>query len=381
LEVENHPSRMSTTAILSPNAHKYSETFIHLPIQRLPGTIWHLYGGYMPTHACLRGSAEARLILAEPVSRSFLGLRKSPPPPPTEAQRTAALAAFFRKEGIQAVLAHYGPSGCAALAACRATNTRLVVHFHGYDAYRSDMLDAYRPAYPPLFQQADALVVVSQDMHRQLVALGAPVEKVHLIPYGVDLPEGAGTGFRETGHVLSVGRFVEKKYPTHVLEAFARAHGQAPGLRLTMLGDGPLLADCQDLARVLGIDGAVDFRGAVAPAAVAEAMRMATLLLLASGRAADGDSEGLPNVILEAMAAGLPVLATRHAGIPDALTDGVEGLLLGPGDVGGMAEAVLRLLGDAALRARLSAAAEVRYRADFTAARYLADLQNLLYLA
>jgi colanic acid/amylovoran biosynthesis glycosyltransferase len=379
MEMENHPPAMSRTAIISPNLHAYSETFIHMLVRRLPGTVWLLHGAYLPTHASLRGQEPHQPIPPPPGPKPFFRLRPPAPVAPTEAQRSQALADFLRRESISAVLAEYGPSGCAAMAACAETGTRLVVHFHGYDAYRRDMLDQYGAAYRQLFQQAAAIVAVSRDMRRQLCDLGAPPHKVHVIPCGVDpLPVGEAPA-RLSGLLLWVGRFVEKKQPELALRAFAQAHADAPGLRLAMIGDGDLRPACESLVAALGLGAAVSFLGAQPAHSVAETMQHAEALLLSSGRAADGDSEGLPIVLLEAMAAGLPVVATRHAGILDAVQDGIEGLLYDSGDAAGLAAGLLRLHRDPALRQRLARAAQARHSAEFMASRYVAAIQALLH--
>lgn len=370
---------MSRTAIISPNLHAYSETFIHMLVRRLPGTVWLLHGAYLPTHASLRGQEPHQPIPLPRAPKAFFRLRPPAPVPPTDAQRSQALADFLRRESITAVLAEYGPSGCAAMAACAATGTRLVVHFHGYDAYRRDMLDQYGASYRALFQQAAAVVAVSQDMRRQLCGLGAPPHKVHVVPCGVDAPPLGEAPARLSGLVLWVGRFVEKKQPELALRAFARAHAEVPGLRLAMIGDGHLRPACEALAATLGLGSAVSFLGAQPAHSVAETMQHAEALLLSSGTAADGDSEGLPIVLLEAMAAGLPLVATRHAGIPDAVQHEVEGLLCESGDAPGLAAALLRLHQDPALRQHLARATQARHSADFMASRYVSAIQALLH--
>jgi glycosyltransferase involved in cell wall biosynthesis len=165
---------------------------------------------------------------------------------------------------------------------------------------------------------------------------------------------------------LSVGRFTAKKAPDLTLRAFARVRQKVPGAQLRMVGFGPLLEPCRKLAGELGLDGAVTFLGACPPPVIQGEMRRARCFVQHSIVAPDGDSEGTPVSILEAGASGLPVVSTRHAGIPDVVLDGVTGLLVEEGDVEGMACALVRLALDPDLAARLGQAARQRIAEHFS---------------
>ena len=148
---------------------------------------------------------------------------------------------------------------------------------------------------------------------------------------------------------------VEKKAPHLVLATFARVLRECPDARLHFIGDGALLGVCRDLAAALGIDHAVTFLGAQPHDIVEREMRQARALVQHSVIASNGDSEGTPVAILEAGAMGLPVVATRHAGIPDVVADGVTGFLVEERDVCGMATHMLALARNPASRASAGA--------------------------
>jgi glycosyltransferase involved in cell wall biosynthesis len=133
-----------------------------------------------------------------------------------------------------------------------------------------------------------------------------------------------------------------------------------------MIGDGPLLDSCRDLARGLGIAPAVTFLESQPHSVIQDEMRNARGFVQHSIEAPSGDCEGMPVSILEAGASGLPVVATRHAGIPDAVIEGTTGLLVDEHDVGGMAEAMLRLIDQPTIAARLGQAARDHVRAHFS---------------
>jgi glycosyltransferase involved in cell wall biosynthesis len=241
------------------------------------------------------------------------------------------------------------------------------------------VLSRYGEAYGVLFREAGAIVAVSQAMRQRLISLGAQSEKVHCNPCGVDCGAFTSASPSTAGPVfLAVGRFVEKKAPQLTILAFARVHRRRPDARLRMIGDGPLLDACRDLARGLGVASSVTFLEAQPANVIQEEMRSARGFVQHSVEAPSGDSEGMPVAILEAGASGLPVVATRHAGIPDAVIEGTTGFLVDEHDVDGMAERMLRLIEEPALAARLGQAARDHVRAHFSMERSLGRLWAII---
>jgi glycosyltransferase involved in cell wall biosynthesis len=275
--------------------------------------------------------------------------------------RQRALARELRRRSVGVVLAEYGPTAVAILPACRIAGLPLVAHFHGYDASMHDTLRTYELGYRQLFVDAAAVVAVSRQMRHALIALGCPEEKVVYNPYGIDLEAFApGRPERRPPRFLAVGRFVEKKAPQLVLRAFALVAADCPEARLVMIGDGPLLERCGELASELGVSSSVDFTGALPPAHVARHMAGARCFVQHSVTPPSGDMEGTPLAVLEAMASALPVVASRHGGIPDVVVDGVTGFLVAERDIRGTAVAMRRLAEDPGLAARLGGAGRSR---------------------
>jgi glycosyltransferase involved in cell wall biosynthesis len=265
------------------------------------------------------------------------------------------------------VLAEFGQSGVVVLDACRRMGLPLTVHFHGADVSKHAVLREYGQRYRTLFQHARAIVAVSGAMEQSLISLGAPPERVHRNPCGVDCASfGCASPADAAPTFVAVGRFVEKKGPHLTILAFAEVHRRHPDARLRMIGDGPLLDACRDLARGLGLVSQVTFLGPQPHAVIQEEMRRARAFVQHSLVASSGDSEGTPVAILEAGASGLPVVATRHGGIPDVVTEERTGLLVPEHDVEGMANAMRMLIENPALAARLGAAARDHVRAHFS---------------
>jgi colanic acid/amylovoran biosynthesis glycosyltransferase len=344
--------------IVAPYEPALSETFIRAHVERLPARVTLLYGWPLKYDGRFVLSPARRA--AHKLGRKLLGAG-------VERETTDAYVTAFRRARADAVLAEYGDTGAQVAEACRRTGVPLVVHFHGYDASVREVLEAHRESYPRMFRAAAAVVAVSRAMERRLVSLGAPPSKVHYNPYGIDCRDFSGANPEAAPPVfVAVGRFVEKKEPRLTLRAFAEVHASEPSARLRMVGDGPLLEECRALAAELGVAGAVEFLGAQPHERVREEMRGARCFVQHSVEAPNGDCEGTPVGILEAGAAGLPVVSTRHAGIPDVVVEGETGFLVDERDARGMAAHMLRLARDAALAARLGQNARRRVAENFS---------------
>jgi colanic acid/amylovoran biosynthesis glycosyltransferase len=297
-----------------------------------------------------------------------------------EADENSALyAKAFRRARCDAVLVEFGHVGVQAMDACRRLGLPLIVHFHGFDVHSRSILDHHGARYGEMFDEAAALIVVSLPMQEALLALGAPADKTHYTPNGVD-PDRfvAGAPDRAPPTFLAVGRFVEKKAPQLTIAAFASVWRRHPEARLRMIGEGRLLGACQDLAQGLGVGEAVTFLGTQPHDVVAEEMRNARAFVQHSVIAADGNSEGMPCSILEASASGLPVVSTKHAGIPEIVLDGETGFLVAERDVDSMARHMERLVMDPALAAEVGRAGRRRIAEHFSMDSSIARLWDIV---
>ena len=246
------------------------------------------------------------------------------------------LASFIKRAEV--TLAEFGPVGAGLVRPCQIAKVPLVVHFHGYDAYDRRTLEKYQKDYQEMFLSAAAFVVVSKAMCEQVVRLGAPREKVHLNSCGVDVLRFDSTDAGSNPpHFLAMGRFVEKKAHFLTILAFERALRQCHDIRLSLAGDGPLLDCCKQLVRALRLEEVVEFLGVVSHDRVPTMMRSFRGFVQHSVTAPSGDSEGNPVAVMEAGASGLPVVSTKHAGIPDTVAHGETGLLSEEMDIDSMA--------------------------------------------
>lgn len=202
----------------------------------------------------------------------------------------------------------------------------------------------------------------------------APTDKVALVYHGLDLARfpappatGQGRDGRDTTNpvvILSVGRAVEKKGYDDLIDALARLP-QDLAWRFIHIGGGPLLPTLKGRAQALGLGARIEWRGAQPQTAVLAALREADLFVLASRRANDGDQDGLPNVLLEALSQGRAVIATRFSAVPELIEDSVTGRLVPPADPVALSLALDALIRDPATRGRLGAAGLDRLRQHF----------------
>ena len=217
--------------------------------------------------------------------------------------------------------------------------------------------------------RADVVIALGELMRTRLAVI-APDARLTSLPNPVPIALVTRRAAGAAPHVVFLGRIWAKKGAFALVEAWAKAGGSAG--HLTMAGDGePERA--RQAARELGVADSVTVHGWLSPDEVADLLADADVLALPS------ENEGQPMVVLEAMSRGLAVLATRVGGIPELVTDGVEGLLVPPDDAGALADALGELLADEGRRRALGEAGAARARAEFAADTVAARIEDLYH--
>ncbi len=246
-----------------------------------------------------------------------------------------------------AIVAHFGPQGmiAAALREAELLEGPLTTIYHGYDL-SSAPRKLGDQLYRPLFVLGEAHFAISRHGLRRLQALGAPRSKTHVLHVGVDVDAFPQRAARPTDalaalRLLSVGRLVPKKGFLDAVRAVAIAKARGVALSHVVLGTGPQLKQLERAVAKAGLTREVELRGAATDAEVRQALGESDVLLAPSVTAEDGDEEGIPVILMEALAAELPVIATRHGGIPELITDGFCGRLVNEGDVAALAAAIV----------------------------------------
>lgn len=376
--VANENNSRRVVCVISPHENAYSQTFVQAHKQYLPAKIRSLYASdyenVSDEHGLLVKPDTAPRLRRALLRRSFN----------LDANyfQQKALQRFLTRNKIEAVLAEFGPTATLIMDACKKVNVPLIAHFHGFDAYRQRTLETFGQRYNELFDIAAAIVAVSRDMQTQLEILGAPVEKIHCNSCGVEPSFFKGADpLHSPPTFIAVGRFVSKKAPHLTLLAFKATLDKVPDARLVMIGDGPLWEACYQMTRSLGLIGVVELLGPQSHSDVAAAMQKARAFVQHSIRTQDGDSEGTPVAVLEASASCLPVIATRHAGIKEAVRDQKTGFLVDEGDINGMAEHMTRLAKDARLAADLGRAGREWISSEYSMKKSIDMLWSIIEAA
>jgi colanic acid/amylovoran biosynthesis glycosyltransferase len=201
-----------------------------------------------------------------------------------------------------------------------------------------------------------------------LVSLGAPEEKVFVFFRGVDTPSNLPPRDSVSDRaptVLMIGRFVGKKGFEDGIEAFGKVKTNVHGARLKIIGSGSLRPKYEEIIARLGLGGAVSLLGEMPQERVFVEMNRADVLLVPSLTGSNGDVEGVPNVLKEGNARGLPAVVTRHGGMPEMVDNGVNGFVVEERDTDAMAQKLSRLLRDFKLRREMGAAAWRRMKEEF----------------
>lgn len=302
-----------------------------------------------------------------------------------DALCTLRLIAHFRHTRPDIVHTHSSKAGIVGRAAARGAGVPVVIQtahgwgFHGAQPFLERALYVnLERATAPL---ADAMIVVAEPnraLAREL-GIGHP-EQFHLIRSGIELEsyrrdEAAGRAIRAEFDVPadafvfgSVGRLSEQKAPLDAMDAFIRVAAAHPDAHYVLVGDGPLRDRVQARARAGGVETRVRFAGL--------RRDVGAFLSAFDGFVLSSRWEGLPRVVPQAMAAGLPVVATAVDGTPEAVVEGVSGWLVPPGDVAALADRMVRLAVDPA-RAQAMGQEGLRRAGEFSARRMVDQLADL----
>ena len=284
------------------------------------------------------------------------------------------------------------PGGFMGLLA-RGGRLPLVISLHGSDVYVAERHRLARWAARAAFTRAAWVTACSTDLRDRAIAIGAAAERSEVLPYGVDTarfspaPEGRSAARERLGHggpspiVFTAGRLVRKKGFEYLIEAAARLAPRWPALRVVIAGGGDLDAELRQRARNAGLAGTVQFLGAVPQSDMPAWLSAADIVAVPSVRDDEGNVDGLPNVVMEALASATPLVSTAAGGIGSVVQHGRTGLLVPERDADALAAAIETLLTNEQLREQIGQAARREACERYTWDRFAERLEEVFDLA
>lgn len=348
----------STLAIAAPHVGAISETFIRRHMEELlPGKTAVITANISPPYAG-HWTVDAPLLVHHPDCPAK-GWR--------ETRRQFKLKRFFQQNPVQAILGEYLNYSFGFFQIAQRLGIPYFAHAHGRDVSEALRDPKWRQAYQS-YNQAAGIITMNQISKTRLMELGIDSARIHVIPYGIEVSaEFPQRVEHDTIRCLAVGRMVPKKAPILVLEAFRQAVQAVPNLHLDYVGAGELLSTVQQFVQAVGLSKHVTLHGSQSNEFVKTCLQQSDIFLQHSMTNPEtGDEEGLPVSILEAMSYGLPVVSTRHAGIPEAVIEGETGFLVAEADCSGMAKEIITLAQNSDLRSKFGFAGWQRARSRFT---------------
>jgi colanic acid/amylovoran biosynthesis glycosyltransferase len=370
--------------LLTPSKIGLTETFINAHKDQLNGNVFYLYGWDLDF------KTEADITLKELYADKpwifsklktllphfvYFRLQKKQKALQT---KEALIKRYIKENKIDLVFAEYGTSGSFITPICKFLQIPLIVHFHGIDASKYSVLQEFENGYQAMFRYAASIIAVSNAMKQALIDLGCESSKITVTVCGPHQDYLSLTPNYTSNHVVAVGRHTYKKAPYLTILAFQKVLQSHPELKLTLIGTGALFEVSQRLVQSLGLEDAIHLPGGLKREEIVPYLEKSFLFVQHSLVALNGDSEGTPVGVIEAMAAGLPVVSTRHAGIPDVVIVNKTGFLVDEGDIDAMAEYIIQIAEDRTLAKCLGSQSRDRILEHYTMEHHIETLNKLL---
>ncbi|MEM9907314.1 MAG: glycosyltransferase, partial [Cyanobacteria bacterium P01_D01_bin.44] len=290
-----------------------------------------------------------------------------------------------RRNDYDIIQCHFGWSGLQGISVRHmgAVEGKLITTFHGFDITRS-VHEFGDSVYGPLFLQGDRFSPISDYWKQRLIKLGCEERKLVVHHMGVDLRKfSASTPYRRKAkdkiQLVSVSRLVEKKglaYGIRAVSKLVKAQ-KVSNLEYHIIGDGDLRDELQQLVTDLGVSEQIILWGQKRSDEVVNRLNQAHVLLAPSVTSKDGDMEGIPVVLMEAMAMGLPVISTYHSGIPELVENTVSGFLVPERDIDGLAGRIHYLIHHPEVAEAMGKAGQLKIERDYNLEKLNDQLEKM----
>ena len=300
-------------------------------------------------------------------------------PPIVYRGEYGVLAKLLERRHADVLHVYFGHTGVHLLPFLQHWPRASVVSFHGMDVQTRAHDPSYEQRLRDLLQTTTFVLARSYSLQQRLLDLGCPPEKLRMNRTGIPLDQfpivPRSVPADGAWKLVQACRLIEKKGLDDAMHAFARFRQTFPKATFTIAGEGPLLKDLTELRGKLDLDDAVHFAGFLKGSSLCDLFHQSHIFIHPSRITSDQNQEGIPNAMLEAMATGLPVVATLHGGIPEAVRNGTTGLLVAERDVDGLHDSLQRLASEPGLWPTMSQAAADDVRENFESTAQIAKLE------
>lgn len=313
-------------------------TFSKTHYEKMVGNVFLYYGAKIPVNLEKHGKLNDKKVLFKFKLKKLFNLNNR------FLLEEEQLKHSFKSKRIDVVYIDFGTHAVSILNVCKDLNIPIIVAFLGYDISVHSVVSQHKVAYKNVCEYAYKILIVSKHMKESLVKLGCPEQKIIWSAYPPeDFFFDAKPNYSKNNFFM-MGRFVDKKAPYYSILAFKKVVELYPDSKLTIAGDGPLFSICYNLVNYLKLSKNIEFVKKIDQKEAFTYYENSLAFIQHSIVATDGDMEGTPVSILEASLAGLPIISTYHAGIPDVVLHNETGILVEEHDVDAMANAMIFLI-------------------------------------
>jgi colanic acid/amylovoran biosynthesis glycosyltransferase len=361
--------------IVTPGLNKPMGPFVRNYIEKLPFEKVVLFGGFVPYFYLGTSLKKQKLVRYFFTALSLMNQKR------LEKIIRKRFKYILSKEKIDCVVADYLITGAAVRKICEELKIPVVSNVLGYEIHKEDVLKGNTENYSLLANHKSYVIPVAKNMIPKLKHLGFTDEQIVYSPIGAKDDFFQITPAYHSCQFLAIGRFTATKAPQTSIRAFAKVLGKFPQAKFVFAGDGELMDDCKKLVKELNLTDKIDFIGWIDQQKQIDLLGESSVFIQHSVTAENGDAEGTPVAIIEASAAGLPVVSTKHGGIVDTIISGETGFLVAEHDVDAMAEKMIYLLKNPNIMMQFGNTGKEFIRKNFSLNKHIDDVTQTILKA